>query len=203
VIASSISNGGGAAIGAAELDSGGLIDGVAVTEPAVQLPADAGIAIERGGVAVVGAGRSLYDYMTWANLYQPCAALASELVGTPFQSVYALPGVFGFVATNRCASLRAKGLLTADTTAAQASEALAKLRAHGWEADSDVLHASSAAFEIPSAVSVTFANAYARSSVTESLCGYSFGAVVASGAAVNLPTTLPPATACHRPRAWR
>lgn len=193
VIASSISNGGGAALGAAELDAQGLIDGVAVTEPAVQVPADAGIAIERGGVPVAGAGRNLFDYMSWANLYQPCAALAPELAGTPFQSTYALPGVFGFVATNRCASLRAKGLLTADTTAAQASESLARLRAHGWEADSDALHASSAAFEIPSAVSVTFANAYSRSSVTESLCGYSFGAVVASGASVNLPTTLPAA----------
>jgi hydroxybutyrate-dimer hydrolase len=57
VIASSISNGGGAALAAAELDGDGLIDGVAVTEPAVQLPANAGIAIERGGVPVASAGR--------------------------------------------------------------------------------------------------------------------------------------------------
>jgi hydroxybutyrate-dimer hydrolase len=190
VIASSISNGGGAALAAAELDADGLIDGVAVTEPAVQLPANAGIAVERGGVPVPGAGRTLYDYMTWANLYQPCAALAPELAGTPFQATYANPAVFGFVAANRCASLTAKGLLTAATTAAQASEALGRLRAHGWEADSDALQASSAAFEIPSAVTVTFANAYARASVTESLCGYSFGAVSAAG----LPPTLAPAS---------
>jgi hydroxybutyrate-dimer hydrolase len=193
VIASSISNGGGGAIAAAELDAAGWIDGVAVTEPAVQLPPGAGIGIERGGVAVPNPGRSLYDYMTWANLYQPCAALAPELAGTPFQATYANPAVFGFVAGQRCASLKAKGLLTATTVAAQASEALAKLRAHGWEADSDALHASSAAFEIPSAVSVTFANAYARASVTESLCGYSYGAVFASGTSLNLPTTLPAA----------
>lgn len=192
VIASSISNGGGSALAAAELDEGGLIDGVAVTEPAVQLPPHAGIAVERGGVPVASAGRSLHDYMTWANLYQPCAGLAPEVAGTPFQASYV--ALFAFVAGNRCASLKAKGLLTASTTAAQASEALAKLRAHGWEADSDALHASSAAFEIPSAVSVTFANAYSRSSVTESLCGYSFGAVVTSGALLNLPTTLAPAS---------
>jgi hydroxybutyrate-dimer hydrolase len=191
VIASSISNGGGSALAAAELDAGGLIDGVAVTEPAVQLPADAGIAIERGGVPVASAGRTLYDYTTWANLYQPCAGLAPELAGTPFQASYT--ALFGFVAGNRCASLKAKGLLTAATTAAQASEALGKLRAHGWEADSDALHASSAAFEIPSAVSVTFANAYARASVADALCGYSFGAVFAAGPSLNLPTTLPAA----------
>ena len=40
VIASSISNGGGAAIAAAEQDSQGLINGVAVSEPAVELPAE-------------------------------------------------------------------------------------------------------------------------------------------------------------------
>ncbi len=187
VIASSISNGGGAALAAAEQDWKGLIDGVAVTEPAVQVPQVPGlIKIERGGVPVPAAGKPLYDYMTWANLYQPCAGIAPELAGTPFQASY--QALFGFFAGNRCAALRAKGWLAADTTAAQASEALAKLKAHGWEADSDALHASSAAFEIPSAVSVTFANAYTRSAVTESLCGYSFGAVTAA----NLPTTLNP-----------
>lgn len=187
VIASSISNGAGAALAAAEQDWLNLIDGVAVTEPAVQLPQIPGlINIERGGVKVAVAGRPLADYMTWANLYQPCAGLAPELAGTPFQASYV--ALFGFVAGNRCASLRAKGWLTADTPAAQASEALAKLKGYGWEADSDALHASSAAFEIPSAVSVTFANAYSRSSVTESLCGYSFGAVTAA----SLPTPLNP-----------
>ena len=185
VIASSISNGGGAALAAAEQDHRGLIDAVAVTEPAVQLPQVPGLFhIERGGARVAAAGLPLYDYMTWANLYQPCAGIAPELAGTPFQASYV--ALFGFVATNRCASLRAKGWLSADTPAAQASEALAKLRSRGWEPDSDALQASSAAFEIPSAVSVTFANAYSRASVTESLCGYSFGAV----ASTNLPTTL-------------
>ena len=185
VIASAISNGGGSALAAAEFDEQGLIDGVAVTEPAVQLPANAGISIERGGVPVASAGRMLHDYMTFANLYQPCAALAPELAGTPFQGTYANPAVFGSVAALRCASLKTKGLLTATTTAAQASESLARLRAHGWEADSDALHASSAAFEITSAVSVTYANAYSRSSVADALCGYSFGAVSA-----NLPVAL-------------
>ena len=190
VIASSISNGGGAALAAAERDEAGLIDAVVVAEPAVQLPPLHGLSIERGGVPVAKIGAPLADYMTWANLYQPCAALAPELTGTPFQATYALPAVFGFVAANRCASLKAKGWLSATSTAEQASEALAKLRSHGWEADSDALHASSAAFEIASAVSVTYANAYSRSSVTESLCGYSFGAVGAVAPLVNLPVPL-------------
>ena len=190
VIASSISNGGGAALAAAERDEAGLIDAVVVSEPAVQLPPLHGLSIERGGVPVAKIGAPLADYMTWASLYQPCAALAPELAGTPFQATYALPAVFGFVAANRCASLKAKGWLSATSTAGQASEALAKLRSHGWEADSDALHASSAAFEITTAVSVTYANAYSRSNVTESLCGYSFGAVGAVAPLVNLPVPL-------------
>ncbi|MCC5364898.1 D-(-)-3-hydroxybutyrate oligomer hydrolase, partial [Staphylococcus aureus] len=43
VIASSISNGGGAAIAAAEQDTGGWIDGVAVGEPGLNLPPNTGV----------------------------------------------------------------------------------------------------------------------------------------------------------------
>jgi hydroxybutyrate-dimer hydrolase len=94
------------------------------------------------------------------------------------------------VAPNRCASLKAQGLLTADTTAAQAEEALGRLLAYGWEADASLLHPSHAAFEIAPAVATTFANAYARAKVNENLCGFSYAATTASGAV----TTLLPAS---------
>jgi len=45
VIASSVSNGGGAALAAAEQDTLGLIGGVAVAEPAVELPASPGVSV--------------------------------------------------------------------------------------------------------------------------------------------------------------
>jgi hydroxybutyrate-dimer hydrolase len=83
-------------------------------------------------------------------------------------------------AANRCASLQAKGLLTATTLPEQADEALQKLRDYGWEPESDVLHASLAAFEVAPAVTVTFGNALARASVKDNLCGYSFAAVSAA-----------------------
>ena len=51
-----------------------------------------------------------------------------------------------------------------------------------------MLHSSLAAFEVASAVSVTFANALARASVGDVLCGYSFAATTATG----LVTTLSP-----------
>jgi hydroxybutyrate-dimer hydrolase len=182
VIASSISNGGGAAIAAAEQDDQRLIDGVAVSEPAVELPAELqAINVKRGGV-VQTIGKPLIDFTTHANLFQSCAAISPQLAGTP-GSAFVVPTF----AANRCASLHVKGLLAATTTAAQADEALARLMAYGWEPESVPLHASLAAFEVASAVSVTFANALARASVDDHLCGYSFAATSAQGVVV--PTT--------------
>jgi hydroxybutyrate-dimer hydrolase len=183
VIASSISNGGGAAIAAAEQDRERLIDGVAVSEPAVELPADlSAITVRRGGVVQATVGKTLVDFTTYANLYQSCAALSPQVAGTPGSAF-----VIAAFAANRCASLRAKGLLSADTLTAQANEALAKLASYGWESESVPLHASLAAFEVAPAVSVTFANALARASVADHLCGYSFAATTAQG--VIAPTT--------------
>ena len=179
VIASSISNGAGAALAAAEQDTQGLIGGVAVTEPAIEMPAHPGVTVRRGTTTVAVTGKTLIDFTTWADLYQTCAALSTQLAGSPFQGSYVAG--FGFLAGNRCASLKAKGLLTATTTAAQADEALQKLRDYGWEGESDVLHASLAAFEVASAVSVTFANALSRASVKDNLCGYSFASTTAAG----------------------
>ncbi|HUG24552.1 D-(-)-3-hydroxybutyrate oligomer hydrolase [Piscinibacter sp.] len=188
VIASSISNGGGAAIAAAEQDTQDLIDGVAVSEPAVEMPADSGVGVQRGATTLAVSGKPLVDFTTHANLFQSCASLSSQLAGTPFQASYAAG--FGFFAGNRCASLKAKGLLDATTTAAQADEALQKLRDYGWEPESDALHASLAAFEVAPAVSVTFANALARASVADRLCGYSYAAI---DAATGTVTTIDPA----------
>ncbi len=193
-IASSISNGGGAAIAAAEQDSAGWISGVAVSEPALELPANPGVRVERGGVAVATVGKTLIDFTTMANVYQACAALAPSIATTPYAAAFAA----GFasaalpIAPNRCAALAAKGLLSASTTSAQAEEALQKLRDYGWESDSDALHASLIAFEVAPAVAVTFANSLSRASVADNLCGFSYASATAAGAVTPLP---PAATA--------
>ena len=169
VIASSVSNGGGAAIAAAELDSEGLIDGVAVAEPAIEMPAGAGVAVRRGTIAPPTIGANLIDFTTQANLYQACASLAPSLASAPYFAGFAtlfnnpaLP-----LAANRCSSLQKAGLLSAGTTAAQAEEALQRLRNYGWEPESLVLHPSLTAFEVSPAVAVTFANALARARVSD------------------------------------
>lgn len=176
VIASSVSNGGGAAIAAAEQDTQGLIDGVAVAEPMLNLPPDSPVVVRRGGAPVALTGRTLFDYSTLANLLQLCASqdpANSDAAGLTLYPV--VPGVAQAV-SGRCQALVEAGVITGNTTAQQGASAMAALRAYGWEPESDALHASLAMFEVGSAISVTFANALASASVTDRLCGYSFAA---------------------------
>ncbi|MFC5523376.1 D-(-)-3-hydroxybutyrate oligomer hydrolase [Polaromonas jejuensis] len=179
VIASSVSNGAGAALAAAEQDTEGWIGGVAVAEPQIQVTPNAALTIRRGATIQASTGLGLLDMVTIANLYQPCAALSAAVAAAP-----ALSFVNATRAQARCTSLRAKGLLAGNTLPEQADESLARLRANGWEPESDLFHASHYAFAVP-AVAVTYAQAYAKASVRDNLCGLSFGATDAAG----LPTT--------------
>ena len=182
VIASGISNGAGAALAAAEQDKKGLIDGVAVTEPNAQPRDNDKLTIKQGMTVVPVHGKPLLDYFTFANLYQPCAALAPAAAGAP-----ALAFLSAANAANRCTGLQAKGLLGAGTTIALANEALAKLNAYGWQAENNLLQASHYRFAT-NAIAVTYSNAHGRFSVADNLCGFSFANTDATGApAAQLP----------------
>jgi hydroxybutyrate-dimer hydrolase len=183
VIASSVSNGGGAALAAAEMDTEGLIDGVAVAEPQIQLVRNTGVTVRRGAQTLAGTGRPLYDYFTLANLYQPCASLSTRAAGSPGAAL-----VPAASATNRCAALQSRGLLATTTTAAQAEESMDILLAAGWQPESTVLHASHYALAVPP-VSMAYANAHGRFSVTEAVCGFSYAPVGAD----NKPAAFPAA----------
>lgn len=176
VIAAGVSNGGGAAVAAAERDKRGLIDGVAVTEPNVQAKPAPGTSILQGVMPIEGFGKTLIDYFTLGNLYQPCAALAPSAASAP-----ALAFLPAALAANRCAGLHDKGLLTADTLVGQAEESLAMLHSAGWQPEHDLLHASHYRFAT-NAIAVTYANTYTRAGVTDNLCGYSFANTDAAGA---------------------
>ena len=185
VIASAASNGGGSAIAAAELDAGGLIDGVAVAEPEVEIPPSADIIVKRGAATIVTSGRTLYDYITTADVYGLCATQSTLVAGSPGAAF-----IVASFAAARCQSLKDAGLLTATTTSAQADEALAKLHSFGYGLESDPLFASHAGLEVYSAIAVAYANAYSRASVKDNLCNYSVAATGATGA----PAPLPPAS---------
>ena len=179
VIASSVSNGAGGALQAAELDQHNLIDGVAVTEPQIQTAGTDGLAIVQGTTPIRTFGKPLYDYFTWANLYQPCASLAVG-AAAPAYAFLDLPVLNRPAA--RCAGLYAKGLLpaSANTLALQAQAALDNLHEYGWLPDSDVLHASHYRFATNSIV-MTYANTYGRFSVVDNVCSYSFANTDAAG----------------------
>ena len=174
VIASSVSNGAGSALAAAEQDTQGLISGVAVAEPEVQLAPDNRLSVRRGATTLVGTGKPLYDYFTLANLLQPCAALVSPATN-------ASNTVNPTIAANRCTALQANGLVTGTTTAEQAASALAELIKAGWQPESNVFQASHYSYATLS-VGLTYANTYGRFSAKDNLCGYSFAAVGATGA---------------------
>ena len=177
VIASSVSNGGGASLAAAEQDTMGLIDGVAVGEPQIQVagPANATLTVTRGATSLAGFGRPLYDYFTLANLYQPCAALSAQATGAPSSAFLSAP-----TAANRCASLKAKGLLTSVTLDAQADESLNLLLAAGWQQETIPYQVSHYLFATNS-IAVTYANTYGRFSVKDHLCGFSFAPTGSDG----------------------
>ncbi len=174
VIASSISNGGGAALLAAEQDKLGLIDGVAANEPQIQPRKADGYTIQQAGVAVASQGKPLYDYSSFAAIYQPCIA-----------------GNAG-----RCTSLVQKGLLTGGDLASQQGDARKRLRDYGWTADSDafqealapVLNRLFAGFNANTnfLVTVTYANAYGRFTPADKVCGFTFAKTDGTGAPVAL-----------------
>jgi len=186
VIASSVSNGAGAALAAAEFDTRGLISGVAVGEPQVQLVPDARLSVRRGNSTLAGTGRPLYDYITLANLLQPCAALVSPATNV-FNTINPA------IAANRCAALKAQGIVNGNTTAEQAGSAMAVLQAAGWQPESNDLQASHYSFAtLP--VALTYANAYGRFGVQDNLCDYSFAATApATAPTPNAPVPASPA----------
>lgn len=174
VIASSASNGAGAALAAAEQDTKGLITGIAVSEPQVQLAPDNRLTVKRGTTSMVGTGKNIYDYFTLANLLQPCAGLVS-----PTTNVFTT--LSPTIAAARCSALQTAGLVTGATTAEQASSAMANLVAAGWQPESNDLQASHYSFAtLP--VGLSYANAYGRFNVKDNLCGFSYGATTAAGA---------------------
>jgi hydroxybutyrate-dimer hydrolase len=173
VIASSVSNGAGAALAAAELDKDGLIDGVAVSEPNVAPKPTHGLSVVQGETVVERIGSPLAGYFTFANVFQPCALLSAR-AGLSLNVLF-WPEAYTLSAQNRCAALAARGLVQGATLAEQADSALDRMRRHGWGAESDFLQQSMFRFAT-NAIAVTYVNSLGRFSVLDNVCGYSFAA---------------------------
>ncbi len=183
VIAAADAEGADAALAAAEADDDALIDGVVGASPMPTLPATLPVVIRRGGRTVTLSGRSRLDTATFANLYQPCAALADPL--SP-----GLSELDSTAASARCTSLAARGLLSATGTGAQAREARDRMLDYGWETETSILAAAYYRRETPG-TAVTLANSLGTFPVEQSLCGLSFAYTDAiSGRVVPAPIAL-------------
>jgi hydroxybutyrate-dimer hydrolase len=181
VIGSSVSNGGGASVRAAEIDIFGLIDGLAVSEPNVNPPRGSRFAIVQGSQKpFFGGGKPLFDYTTLLNVFQGCANLAQS--DAPLNT---LPASLN---ENRCSSLRAKGLLTTTTVADQAVEAQSIINRYGFLSEQNIVEPSHWTIFVPQGIAVTYANAYARAQVQDNLCDFSFAATDATGSPTALAT---------------
>lgn len=192
VIGAAASNGGGAVVRAAEQDSSGLIDGVVASEPNVQPAVATGYGISVGGVAVNGIGKTMVDYTTYGNLYQPCAALSAPAsMGTElsFHNYIFFAGLTAR-ATARCDGLAAKGLVSGADTAARSLDALNKLRAYGWTPNNDTMHSAHYGLGNGPILSAMYPVSYGRFSVLDNVCNTSLAQVNATGA----PVPVTPAT---------
>jgi hydroxybutyrate-dimer hydrolase len=171
VIASSVSNGGGASVRAVEQDSEGLIDGVAVAEPNVNPRFRANFSIVQGSQPPFFAhSRPLYDYTTLVNVFQGCANLAPANAGAPLNAA---------PSAQRCTDLHTRGLLTATTLPAQATEAQKIINDFGILPEQNLVQPGYWFANVSQSISVTYANAYGRFSVLDNVCAYSMAATAA------------------------
>ncbi len=158
------------------------------------MPTSSGYGIEFGGVAVAAYGKTLADFTTYGNLYQPCAALASDAALTE-ASIFNYIGLAGMTAraTARCDGLAAKGLVSGADTAARAP-----LRAEqagvpmAGSRDSDQMHNAHYALGMGPILSAMYPVSYGRFAVdAQCSANTSFAAVNATGVPVAVsPTAL-------------
>lgn len=170
IIATGLSNGGGAVLQAAGLDDQHLLAGVVALEPNVLVPEP---------------GRAVFDFATEAAIWMPCALSDARFAGTPFAR-----GPMAQAWPARCASLRARGMLGGNTPAEHAAQAVEHLRAAGWSDGAMQVAATTTAFDVWRAVVAGYAAAYLRRDATTMPCGFHYAAIGPGGA----PGVAEPAT---------
>ena len=150
LIATGLSNGGGAVLQAAALD----------------WPVDAVVAVSPNVLPHSG-GRALYDYASEAALWMPCAAAAPILQG-------ALLPVDPQRASARCRSLQRAGLIEAEDPVQAATAAYARLHGSGWTPQALEAAVASARLDLLRAVGAAYASAYLRRGPDTMPCGFRY-----------------------------
>ncbi|MGS0997340.1 3-hydroxybutyrate oligomer hydrolase family protein [Rhodanobacter sp. UC4451_H18] len=157
IIATGISNGGGAVLQAAGLDHDGFFAGVVALEP---------------NVYAADGGRPLYDYATEAAIWLPCALADARFDDTPMArgATRQPPPAWSL----RCASLRAQGKLQGSMLAEQSAQARHYLQQRGWNDAAMATAASTTAFDLWRVVTAGYASAYLRRGPADMPCGFHY-----------------------------
>jgi hydroxybutyrate-dimer hydrolase len=178
IIATGISNGGGAVLQAAGLDRAGKDGGEFF----------AGVVALEPNVHVAGYGRAMYDYATEAAIWLPCALSSECFAAVPFAR--GPRGVLPPAWPLRCSSLRAQGKLNGNTLAEQAEQGYQYLRTRGWTDEAMGTAATSTAFDLWRVIAAGYASAYLRRGAGDMPCDFHYATVDAKGA----PAAADPAT---------
>lgn len=180
VIAAGISNGGLSSIMAKEMDSEGLIDAVAVSEPNVTpICPEMFSIVQDDDPPITNHSKNLVDYATLFNIYQPCAALSKDMEGAPFR--FDAFGMTRSMCEERCFSLKEKGLLSGQTIDDLAKHALSILRSYAVNKEQEILLPSHYTLDVARSIAVTYISQYACANVLDHMAGYSFAAVDENG----------------------
>jgi hydroxybutyrate-dimer hydrolase len=164
IIATGLSNGGGAVLQAAGLDKEGFFAGVVALEP---------------NVYVKDHGRAMYDYATEAAIWLPCALSAEDFAAVPLARGprgAALPAW-----PIRCARLRAQGKINGSTLAGQSAQAREYLHARGWTDEAIRSAASTTAFDLWRVTTAGYAASYLRRGAIDMPCGFHYAAIGIGG----------------------
>ncbi len=169
VIATGLSNGGGAALRALESDGGRRIDAVVVGEPNITPVFDPRFKIQQGSSKPLEAhSKSLLEYASTQNLFQSVANLALQDEGGPFPME---------TSKRRLQGLRNRGLWTDLEPENAARQALQRVYDEGILREQNFLALSHAAYGVYEGMAVALANCHGRYQVTDHLFGYSYAAV--------------------------
>lgn len=158
IIATGLSNGGGAVLRAAGDDVDGLLDAVVALEPNVHVP---------------GQGRPFFDYGTEAGLWMPAAMASSRFDDLPFARAGVVQPPAWAV---RAASLRAHGKMSGLLPSRLADEALDRLMERGWREEAFAAAASSTALDLWRIISVPYASSYLRRALGDMPLGFAYRA---------------------------
>jgi len=156
IIATGLSNGGGAVLRAAEVDEQGLLDGVVAVMPNITPPE----------------GPHLYDYGTLAAIYQPCTLADQD---TTMDMPLGNPLLVA-AGQQRCQSLAGAGLLDA----AEADLARQVLRSAGFDDPALELGAANVALDLWRTVAAGYASAYLRRGAFDMPCRFQMSGSQAS-----------------------